>query len=191
LETLVGLIRRTAARSVWADKAAATAASVLVALFCAYTVLQAGHGLRIMVPQILDEHAQVYQDNQSVYEWIRKSTPADARFLSYIDGLLYLHTGRQAGSMKIPPIMIRSRDGQRLRKYLERLPEVAERFGLNHVLMTGADYSMDDPERVRPLLLGTLDRYQLPEVHRDGDAVVYEIPDSIVRTAASGQQGPS
>jgi hypothetical protein len=85
-----------------------------------------------------------------VYDWISRNTPRDATFFADRDTALYLHTGRQATSMKLPMRNLYTEDRPAILAESAKLGQFALARRLDYLLLTPADFDLDplpDDER--------------------------------------------
>ncbi len=113
---------------------------------------------------------------QAAYDWIARETAPDHRFIAYEDGLLFLHTGRQA----MRPIATSTaafyrQDMAPLKHDLEHLGDTARAIGARYWLVAEDDYHLESAsEFLREATSGRL--RGLPIAFESGDAVrIYDL----------------
>jgi hypothetical protein len=147
----VGALARSARRS---DKRAQRrAAALLIALLACGSVLFAAWNLYAdlrVLPLLAAQERRSAAAAQPLYKWIRENTPASALFFAELDPSLYLHTGRQATSIRIPVRYFYTGDRAGILAESGRLAEFALGRRLDYLLLTPEDFDLDwFPEQQR------------------------------------------
>ncbi len=113
---------------------------------------------------------------QAAYDWIARETAPEHRLIAYEDGLLFLHTGRQA----MRPIATSTaafyrQDMAPLKHDLEHLGDTARAIGARYWLVAQDDYHLESAsEFLREATSGQL--RGLPIAFESGDAVrIYDL----------------
>jgi hypothetical protein len=188
---IASMIRQAlAAGRAWSEKAVgAGCAAALVALAIAAGAQYAVHGRQALRGRS-EQFARVAVEQEQAYDWIRRNTPRDARFIAIGDVSLYLHTGRQA----MWPIAFTTgpmyqADSAGLEYQISHLTDVARHIGARYWVAADYDYQATAPavvDRLRRLKAG------LPRVFRSrsGAIEVYEISAWMKPPQARGFQGP-
>lgn len=173
LEALARKLGEAWKRGKRADRAAAVAVGVALALLGSHAARQALYGLRVFLPSAFAARADAVRGNAGAYEWIRTETPPEAKFFAYDDPGLYLHTGRKAMSLRVPPILVRRSDDEAVADFVASLPEFAAQFNLDYALFTPEDFRLDAPAGGRQGEERLVAGGKLMPVYRDGRVGVF------------------
>ena len=79
-----------------ADKVAATAFSIVLAIFICAVSLDFVGGLRKEVAELSKNRAVLLQEKRDAYDWLARSTDRNVRVIALEDASLYLYSGRVA-----------------------------------------------------------------------------------------------
>jgi hypothetical protein len=143
-QSLRGIIS-AAYRKKGADRMVAVAACGFVG-FVAFSSLRGiATGLHGILPPVLQQRAELLAEKQDAYRWISANTSPAAAVVSYQDPLDYLYTGRRGYSLRVPPGVLKRGDRQEIDRCFAQLPDLMAAHGVEHVLLTDADYQMDLP----------------------------------------------
>ncbi len=144
----------------------------------------AAYAFAVVLPGFVEHQRALGAERRETYRWIARHTPGEARFLAYGDALLWLHTGRRACRMPIPPRLVYRSGASGAATALAGVAEVARRWGLTHALLTPVDMNLEfaSGERggAQAALAGALD---LRCVYRSRSARVCEILSTIATDA--------
>jgi hypothetical protein len=131
LRRLARLLHRPGAGALVLSGVLATALVSAVSLlaFCDAAVLRHFSAL---------QHAsrRAAQENRTAYEWISANLPADATFLSATDAVLYLHTGRRACTLIVPPKLSYANDRAGMFRWFGAFPRFMRSHRLDHLLIS-------------------------------------------------------
>jgi len=188
MEHLTGIIRKSFSKPKIADRIAAGMAAAGMAALALLAGYRTWHGLTVFLPSVLQHHRSVYLGNRQSYEWLAKNSPPGARVFAYSDPLMYLYTGRQGISMRIPPKLLYKADPRGISDYVESLPEFVRRYGLNYVLFTAADFQFDSRETGMATLKRILKEhpgFQL--AYQTPSAAVYRVEELVSERGADPQ----
>jgi hypothetical protein len=143
---LAGIVRASWRKPKAADRAAAVAIGALAAGVVALAAWRMVWGVGVFLPGVLSQHRAIFEGNREAYRWIVENTPREAPVFAYSDPLMYLYTGRRGLSARIPPRLLYKAEPGAIGRYVETLPEIAQRHRLDYVLFTAADFQFDSPE---------------------------------------------
>jgi hypothetical protein len=171
VKRLVHMIRRAfTARRVLSDVVAATVLTVAMVAgnsIVAWDYLR-GRG-RSDLASLSERRAALLVSKRQAYDWISRSTAANARIVAYQDGALYLYTGRQ--SMR-PMVFTTAEflDPTRLPSGVEHMADVARAIDAGYWLVSDDDFGAESSvnqnagesrlreiERVLPLVFRSSD----------------------------------
>jgi 4-amino-4-deoxy-L-arabinose transferase-like glycosyltransferase len=146
---LLGLVRRSVRSSKASQRVTAGLTAAALAGLAGLAVFTTYQALGAFLPELFEKHRQRLASDQPVYEWISNNLPADSTFLAYHDPVLYLHTGRRATSLRVPPKLAYREDWNGIQKLFDSLPDIAEQQKLRYLFLHSADYERDLPEAKR------------------------------------------
>ena len=130
------------------------------------------------LPQFYEEHAQRLEQSESAMQFIRKKLPAEARFLSENDPLLYLRTGRQGSGLEMILNTIhwyREDHAARTADHAEA-PAYARKHHLDYFLLNDWDYGRDMPSEEQQKLLKSLrSDGRLEQLFVSGPTAIYRV----------------
>lgn len=130
------------------------------------------------LPQFYEDHAQRLEQSEAAMQFIREKLPADARFLSENDPLLYLRTGRQGSGLEMVLNTIhwyREDHAARTRDHAEA-PAYAVKHHLDYFLLNDWDYGRDMPAEEQQKLVKALRADgRLEQVFVSGPTTVYRV----------------
>ncbi|MBM3813376.1 MAG: hypothetical protein FJW20_17265 [Acidimicrobiia bacterium] len=133
-------------------------------------------GVAARVHPSLGADAERLQAARPAMEWIKTNTEADARVLSYIDPVVWLHTGRRGASMRPYNHMVSyARDEKAVRRFFAEAPEIARRLGIEYALRTPQDYMLDAPEVTGPPWTGVLRGEDFEMRYEEAGGGVYQL----------------
>jgi hypothetical protein len=127
-----------------------------------------------MVVTTLESMRSRAQAQEPTFDWIARSLPASATFLAYHDPDLYLHTGRHAAAIHVPPRFFE--DPSAIEGLFASQPEFAARHGLQYLLVTPTDFDREFARDRLRLVLGRLvgEPSIFQRLHQAPEAVVYQ-----------------
>lgn len=137
-----------------AERAITAGTVALVAALAVVTVQRNVEAYTTMLPGFVRYHRSTLNADTGAYEWIRANLPDDARVLAYDDAVLYLHTGRRACRLVVPPGIYYHEQLQELARLYASSPEYARAHQLNYMLVTEADLAGDLSGEARRAALG-------------------------------------
>ncbi len=130
------------------------------------------------LPQFYEEHAQRLEQSEASMQFIREKLPADARFLSENDPLLYLRTGRQGSGLEMILNTIhwyREDHAARTADHAEA-PAYARKHHLDYFLLNDWDYGRDMPNEEQQKLLKSLRADgRLEQIFVSGSTAIYRV----------------
>ncbi|MGC9972774.1 MAG: hypothetical protein ABSE56_19500 [Bryobacteraceae bacterium] len=106
-------------------------------------------GLFSVLPRLVAERRETLAGERVAYQWIAARTPADAAVLAYQDPILYLHTGRKACRLVVPPALVYSGDRQALERFFSGVADFAHEQRLTYAVLTPGDLSAELPDEDR------------------------------------------
>lgn len=154
LWTEAGHIGRLAS-SVWqsdqrVQRLAAAVVLVLLAGAAALFTMWNLFGSWRVLPLLAAEERRSSAAMQPLYRWIRENTPDHAIFFADHDPNLYLYTGRQATSLRIPVRYFHTGDRAGVLAESAKLTDFALSRRVDYLLLTPSDFDLDPyPEEQR------------------------------------------
>ncbi len=121
------------------NRIAAAAIAALLLGGAGWAGRQTWYGVTEFLPASYEEQEGALRAKLDAYSWIRRNTPPRVRFFANDDAVFYLYTGREACSLAIPPDFVYRSDEARVVRFLESLPEFAERLGIRYAMFTPTD----------------------------------------------------
>ncbi len=176
MQRLSDMILATWRKPETGQKITAVAVGALLALFGAYAGWNMERGLRGFLPEVFSEARVRLAANRRAWQWIRENTSPRARFLAYADPLLYLHTGRKALSVRVPPAMVYRGHTEEIVRFISTIPDLARRYRLDYAVLTKSDFRLDGGKTAR----SAFEKLAMREtawkrVYRDDATTIFEI----------------
>ncbi len=166
---------RTWKTSSGANRGASVFVLLLIFGLAGGSVYTLARGTFVMLPEYFADRQTQFDQMMPAYRWIAANTPPRARFASYDDTLLYLHSKRQGYTVPILPSLVYGQDPDAVRSYVARLPALWREKEVTHVLVTAYDFRRDLHQPALGALLAlTQDHSQLRRIYADPIAQVYE-----------------
>ncbi len=161
------------------DRSQRVAAAAIASLAVAFLIACAA--LQIWVAQFYSlETAQQWRDRrverQPAYEWIRTHTSADAVFVAYDDGPLYLETGRHAFAVPLPTRYWYLEDFAHQVDVYRHIDTLARHHGAKYVFYSTNDLDRDAAPDQRSAVEQVMrDNRQLRAIWSGGRSIIYEV----------------
>ena len=125
-----------------ADKVAATAFSIVLALFICAVSLDFVGGLRKEVAELSKNRAVLLQEKRGAYDWLTSSTDRNVRVVALEDASLYLYSGREALRpflLTPSPLYLPGEVGE----VPDSVTEVARAVGADYWVISDDDYNLN------------------------------------------------
>ncbi|MCC6536954.1 MAG: hypothetical protein IT162_05355 [Bryobacterales bacterium] len=143
----LGGIIAAAWRKKTADRVVAVAMVAFLGFLGWQSVKYARFGLVELLPPVFAQRAQVLAVKREAHAALRASgVSPQAPVLSYMDPVEYLYTGHRGYSLRLPPSVLKRADKAEIGRYLAQLPRMMADRGVEHVVLSEADYQMDCPD---------------------------------------------
>jgi len=167
---VAGKVRAAFVAGRTAERAAAGAIGAALAAIVLAAASGACLGLFRALPRFLEEHRAAREAHLPAYRWAAANLPRDAAALAYDDPGFYLHTGRKACRLMIPPSLVYNGDRGALERFLAGAPDWARARGLSFLLLRRGDFHAELPEADRRVAYRVLSSHpRLRKVYaRDG-----------------------
>ena len=163
-------------RMPWGQRIAGTLITVALGALVAYGGYRALWVIPAHTARQTAQRAALSVHKQAAYDWIARQTAPDHRFIAYEDGVLFLHTGRQAmRPIATSTAAFYQQDMAPLEHDLEHLGDTAVAIGARYWLVAEDDYHLESAGEF--LREATSDRLKgLPIAFESGNAVrVYDL----------------
>lgn len=131
------------------QRAGATAVLLGIATIVGAGAYRIGYGFTNFLPTLFAAHKKALTSSMPAYRWISDNVTAGAKLLAYDDPLVYLYTGRQAASVRIPPRLLYSADEPGIGRFVTGVPGCADRFGLGYAVLTDGDFRLETASAAR------------------------------------------
>jgi len=144
-QSLWGIIGKAFAKG-GADRVVALGVCSLLVFVGAHSLRSSAQGIFGLLPAVFGGSAAQLAHKREAYRWIQANAGPSAALLSYEDPVDYLYTGRRGLSLRVPPSLLKRGDHREIARFFAALPGQLSRHGVDHVLLTEADYHLDCPE---------------------------------------------
>ncbi len=169
------LIRPAWSRQWTRKRAGAAAMTMAAASICGVAAHRTVWGLTVFLPRVFSVHQEALEQSQPAYRWIAGRLPAEASLLAYDDPVVYLYTGRQAASVRIPPRLLYAADRAGIERFLERVPGYTEHFGLEFAVLTDRDFRLETQNPARESLRRRIEAAPGAKLRYEGGGIsIYE-----------------
>jgi len=175
LEYLAGLISSALHKDVL-HRIAATLMGAIAAVFLVGCILLQVWVGQLYMPRIAQQWRERRVERQPAYQWIRENTPADAIFVAYDDGPLYLETGRHAFAVPLPTRYWYVEDYTHQVDIYRNIHELARNHGARYVYYSRNDLDRDAAPNQRSAVERAMrDNVHLRPIWEGARSVIFEV----------------